>query len=114
VEVRIAQLNSDQFLQREQAMAQLAAWGERIEAPLRKALSANPSLEMRRRLDELLARIHALPAGPTPARNLRAVAILEAADDAEARALLRILADGSEGERMANAARGTLTRLGGK
>jgi hypothetical protein len=110
VAARIGQLNSDQFLVREQAMVQLAAWGERVEPALRRALGANPSLEMRRRLDELLEKFNALPAGSTTARNLRTVAVLEAAGDAESRVLLQTLADGEEGARLAAAARAALKR----
>lgn len=110
VAARIVQLNSDQFIVRDQAMTQLMAWGERVEPALRRALGANPSLEMRRRLDELLERFNALPAGPAAARNLRAVAVLEVAGDTEARALLRMLADGGEGTRLAVAARAALKR----
>src|SRR5438067_4393401 len=50
----VADLNSDQFTIRERASKELAKLGDSAEPALRKALAANPSAEVRRRLEALV------------------------------------------------------------
>jgi hypothetical protein len=112
VAASIAALDSDRFATREQATRALEQWGEQVEPALTRALGDWPSPEKRRRLEALLDRLKNLPLRELEqARALRGVAVLEAAGDAEARALLRALSDGG-GSRVGTAARAALKRLG--
>jgi RNA polymerase sigma factor (sigma-70 family) len=106
----VAQLDSEEFRQREAASRELAAMGELIEATLRSALTKADSAEARRRLKDLLGR---LQGGQTAdnLRQLRTVHALELCGTAEARQLLRTLAGGASGARLTRDARTALERL---
>jgi hypothetical protein len=92
----LADLDSRRFAVRREAARELAEMGCAILPALRKALSSRPSLEMRRRLEELLG---ALPASPgerfqdTPEgrRLRRTVAVLVRVGTPEALAVLQEL-----------------------
>ena len=47
-------LNSDQFIEREKATQELTALGELAESKVRRALSGQPFVEARRRLEHVL------------------------------------------------------------
>jgi WD40 repeat protein len=106
----LAQLDSEEFPQREAASRELAALGELIEETLQGALKKAESAEARRRLKNLLGR---LQGGPTAddLRQLRAVHALELCGTAEARQVLRALAGGARGGRLTQDARAALERL---
>src|SRR5439155_24018408 len=53
----IAELDSNQFTVRQKALAELEKLGQRAETMLRQKRSAKPSLEVAKRIDELLAKI---------------------------------------------------------
>jgi WD40 repeat protein len=108
---RIAELGDERFKVREQAMAALQKWGDVIEVPLQKVLATKPSLEIRLRVEKLLARIELLEVDRETLRLLRAIAILEAVGSAPARELLQELANGAPGARATEAARATLKRM---
>ncbi len=107
----VADLDSDQFTVRDKAMHELEELGELAGAALRKALAAKPSLETRRRIEELLAKLR----GPLPAgerlRSLRAVEVLEHAGTEPARRVLTRLASGAPEGRLTREAKGALQRL---
>jgi hypothetical protein len=108
----IAQLDSDNFKDRQGASAELARLGERAEPALRDALATSPSVEARRRIAELL-RGRPRPALPREAsRPLRAVEALEHMGTPEARQVLEALGKGAPGARLTEAARAALGRLG--
>src|SRR5262249_7979152 len=73
---RIAALDSNEFQRREAASAELAALGDRAHAALQAALNANPSVELRRRIEDLLVDPGRIPSAET-LRHLRAVEVLE-------------------------------------
>jgi RNA polymerase sigma factor (sigma-70 family) len=106
----VAQLDSDEFQQREAASRELAAMGELIEETLRSALTKAESAEVQRRLKDLLGKLHG---GPTAddLRQRRAVHALELCGTAAARQLLRALAGGARGARLTRDARAALERL---
>ncbi len=56
----IAELDSDDFQKRDQAVRELEKQGPAVEAILRKALAASPSPEAKRRLTDLLARLQGI------------------------------------------------------
>jgi RNA polymerase sigma factor (sigma-70 family) len=109
----LADLDSDDFTARQKATAELEKLGARALPAYRKALESKPSLEVRRRLEDLLEK-----AGPAwwdvsgeRLRSLRAVEVLELAGTTEARELLRKIAAGAEGMRLTEHAKAALRRL---
>jgi hypothetical protein len=107
----IARLDSDSFTERQGASAELARLGERAEAALRDALATTPSVEARRRIQELLKRrARSAPALDQP-RPLRAVEALEHMGTPEARQVLEALGKGAPGARLTQAAQAALGRL---
>jgi hypothetical protein len=53
----LADLDSDRFAVRQQAEAELEKMGWMVEPALCKALESKPSLEMRRRIETVLAKL---------------------------------------------------------
>jgi RNA polymerase sigma factor (sigma-70 family) len=108
----IRDLDADDFDARERASEELKNAGEVAVPHLRKALENNPSVEVKRRLQELLERAK----GPSPAwvRSARAVAVLETVGGDDARKLLEATAKGDAEALPTCAAKAALDRLGGK
>ncbi len=90
----VQDLDSAQYLQRQQATVTLEGMGELAESALRQALQGNPTLERKRRLELLLAKVENAVPSPEQLTALRAVAALEWIDSLESRQLLASLADG--------------------
>jgi WD40 repeat protein len=108
----IADLNNDKFAVRQKAMAALEKLGETAGPALREALAGGESLEFRRRIEQLLAKLD----GPPSQRNLlamRALTVLERSGAPEARMLLEELSRGAAGARLTREAQAALVRLGG-
>ena len=103
-------LDSPDFVTRQQASEELAKFGGLVEAALRKALSGQPSLETRRCIQQLLEQLAGGPSG-AELRMLRAVEVLEHIGTPEARALLESLAGGAAGARLTQTAEVALRRL---
>src|SRR5262249_9418609 len=88
----IKDLDSNDFDVREKAAGELERLGEVAGPALRKALEGQPSLEVRQRLDALLAKVDArIPTGES-LRGLRAIWVLEWIGTPAARHLLKELA----------------------
>lgn len=104
-------LDSDDFASREGAMTELRRLGEQAAPALKQARVNPPSLEARRRIDDLLAKLRP----PLPAseilQSLRGVETLERIDTPEARALLRKIAAGPPLARLTEDAITALARL---
>jgi WD40 repeat protein len=92
----LADLDSDSFDVREAAGKHLKELSVRAEPALRAALKDKPSLELRRRIEPLLAKLAEMPQPPTPEelRQLRALIVLERIGTAEARRLLEQVGNG--------------------
>ncbi len=106
----IKDLDADAFDVRQRAVSELEKLGELAESALRRTLANKPTLEQRRRIEPMLAKLEAgLPSGES-LRSLRAVRVLEHAATAEARQLLRELAGGAEGAALTRAAQAALAR----
>jgi WD40 repeat protein len=109
----IADLDSDKFATRQEASAGLEKLGELAESALIRALQGGPSLEARRRIEQVLERL-AEQRGrvPTPERlrTLRAVEVLEQIDTPEARRVLEALARGTPEVWLTREAKGALER----
>jgi WD40 repeat protein len=108
----IVQLDDRRFQKREQATRELEDLGALAEDALKKALEGEPSLELRRRGEALLARLGRVVLTPEQARAVRAVEVLERVGGAEARKLLESLANAPGGSRVSQEARLALGRLG--
>jgi RNA polymerase sigma factor (sigma-70 family) len=102
----IADLDSTSFAVRTSAGKVLAQLGPAAETALRKALTANPPLEVQRRLAQLLEMRRL-----DNVRPQRAIETLEHIATAEARAALEMLAREAPSPRTANLAAAALKRL---
>jgi RNA polymerase sigma factor (sigma-70 family) len=105
----LADLDDADFARREAASKQLTELGELAEAALRGALRGEPSPEVRRRVEALLAGLR-LVQTPEARRHLRAVRVLEGVSSAEARRLLERLAEGAPEARLTREAKASLER----
>ncbi len=106
----LADLDDARFERREAAAKHLAKLGELAEAALREELRWKPSLEVRRRIEGLLAGPRPAPT-PEELRHLRAVRILESIATLEARQVLEGLSKGASDARRTRAAKAALLRL---
>src|SRR5262245_21954285 len=106
----VAGLDAETFTARQQAKAELAAFGELAAPALRQALSGNPSPELRQRAEKLLADSDgSLPAARR--REVRAVEVLEGIGSPAARELLADLAQGNPAARLTREAKASLDRM---
>jgi WD40 repeat protein len=107
----VGDLGSDHFEVRRTATAELEVLAELARPALQDALSANPSLEVRRRVEQLLEKVARRALTPEQLRVLRAVEVLEHVGSPEASAVLRKLAGGATGSRTTEDAQASLARL---
>ena len=105
----IRDLDSPRFAARQEASEALEKVGDLAKPALRKALSAKPSPEVRRRIEQLLTKVEQL--SPESLRAVRAVEVLEHIGSAEAKRVLERLAAGAEGARLTREAKASLDRL---
>jgi RNA polymerase sigma factor (sigma-70 family) len=108
----IADLDSARFETRRQAMVELEKLGASAEIPLRGALKSPASLEVRRRVEELLAKLQGW--SPQRLRILRALEALELMDCPGAQVLLRELAGGAPDAWLTCEARAARERSAGR
>lgn len=106
----IAQLEHDEFRERQAALTDLRKLGAWIEPALRAALQEERSLESRRQLATLLKEIGAGPWPPDVLRTVRTVQILEQIRTPAACRVLKALAAGAPGTWPTHAAEGALAR----
>lgn len=109
----IADLDDKMFAVRQRAFDELEARGEVARPDLVKTIDAKPSLEMRKRLDDLLLAIDQRKGRPSPEelRQIRAVQMLEWIGSADARKVLGDLSKGSPAMWQTQEAKGALERL---
>jgi hypothetical protein len=107
----LADLDSDDYATRTKATEELARLGAAAEPALKKALAGERSAEVRRRLDELLARLKAKELPVAVLRQVRAVEVLERLDPGEAGPLLEALARGDPEDRLTREAQAAVRRL---
>lgn len=103
----LAALDSEQFAERDKAMAELEKLGLAVEPALHKVLASKPSLEVRRRIEAVLEK---LAAGPR-LHFIRALEVLENIATPEARQILKTLSQGSAELWPTQEAEATLVRL---
>jgi RNA polymerase sigma factor (sigma-70 family) len=107
----IADLDSKQFAERDQAQKELETLGESAAPALRRTLADKPSLEVSRRIQSLLDKLHEPVTQPEQLRGLRALAVLEEIGTPEAQEILKILATGAAEARLTQEAKASLDRL---
>jgi hypothetical protein len=107
----LADLRSERFAVRDRAERALGGLGDLAEGALRRAMAGGPPLEVRRRLEGLLARLRRPLTEPEALRSVRAVAVLEDLATPAARGLLAVLAGGAPDSRLTRDARSALERL---
>jgi hypothetical protein len=108
----IADLESDRFAVRQEAIANLLKTGEQAVPALQKVLTSQPTLETRLRVEELLDKLTGGTLTAEQLRLVRAVEALEKMSTPEARTVLRTLAGGAPGALPTREARAALDRLG--
>jgi hypothetical protein len=104
----LRQLDSEDFAERERAMSSLRELGQPAERALKQALTAKPSLEVRKRINLLLAELEQARKGRLTNWGVR---LLERIGTAEARTLLEALARGAPGAPLTEDAGAALKRL---
>jgi len=107
----IADLDNKSFQVRQRAAAQLERLGEVAEPLVRAALEGGPSLEARRRLEQLLPKVTNILASPARLGNARALEVLDRLGTAEARRLLEELARGAPEDWVTQEASASVRRL---
>jgi WD40 repeat protein len=107
----IADLDSNRYAVRQKASRALQALGEAVEPDLRRVLQSRPDIEVRYRVEHLLARLE--KEGPSPAhvRTLRLLEVLEQLGTAEARRTFEALARDPPQPWLAEEAKLALKRL---
>jgi hypothetical protein len=106
----VADLDGNQFAVRRRATDELEQLVELAEPALRTALTKQPPLEVRQRIERLLELLRAPVTHPDRLQALRAVEVLERVDTAEAREQLRELAGGAPESWVTQAAKAALQR----
>jgi hypothetical protein len=104
-------LDDDNFDVRDRASTELARYGKYAEPTFRRVLEGKPSVEVRRRISELLGKIREETPPPEVLQALRGVEMLEMIGDADARRLLAVLADGAPDFELTMQAREAMERL---
>jgi RNA polymerase sigma factor (sigma-70 family) len=107
----IADLESGQFAVRQKAHQELDALDTQVGPALRKAQGASPALEMKRRLEAILAKLRGPLAAPDILRSYRAVEVLESIGNADSKGVLHDLAKGAPESRQTQEAQAALRRL---
>ena len=106
----IADLDSDGFSTRQSATSELGKFGDMIDPVLRKELSREqPSLEVRRRLERLLAEVTDLTSEQL--RWLRVIQALEVVGSGSATPLLDVLSKDASTRRVRDDAKAALSRI---
>jgi RNA polymerase sigma factor (sigma-70 family) len=107
----VADLDGERFQDREAATKELERWHLLAGPALHKGLANQPSLEARRRLEELLRRLEEPITSGGALRALRALEVLETLGTKEAREVLETLARGVTEARLTSEAKASLERL---
>jgi hypothetical protein len=109
----IRELDDNNFEVRKTAREELSKMEEAPEPKLRQVLTGKPSLEMRRRVEELLKEItrNKLEPSAQQLQPIRAIEVLEHIATSEAKEIVDRLAQGGPGLRLTEEAKGSLERM---
>src|SRR5262249_3136060 len=106
----VADLDHDEFAVREKATQELESLGDLVVSALGKALEDRPSLEVRRRIENVLQKWDDPPPLGEKLREVRAIEVLEYIGTLDARKLLAELAQGVDSARLTKDAKAALAR----
>ena len=106
----VAELDHPRFAVRKKATKELTDLGPVVRSHLENALEGKPSLDARRRIADILAKLPRQSLPPL-VRELRALEALERMGTPAARAVLKRLADGAAEDRLTREAKAALERL---
>jgi hypothetical protein len=109
----IGDLDSPEFQTRDRASRELGRIGHVARPPLERALAKDPSVEAKRRLQDLLDRLRGTAAA-YELRQMRIIDVLEHINTAAARDLLKQMADGRYDPAYADEAKEALRRMSDK
>jgi WD40 repeat protein len=107
----LADLDSNAFAARQKATEELERIGEHAAPALRKILADKPSLEVARRIEEILGRIKKPESSQAWRQFQRSLQVIEQANDAEARKLAESLASGMPESPWTQQAKASLERM---
>jgi WD40 repeat protein len=107
----IADLGHEKFQVRAKALAEIERLGAPAEKAVRQELTRKPPLEVRRRLEQLLARLEKQVTVKSWLPTLRALEVLEQIGSAEARGVLETMAKGTPNAEPTQDAQAALARL---
>ncbi|HEV3262329.1 MAG TPA: hypothetical protein VG013_36090 [Gemmataceae bacterium] len=107
----VRDLDSDRFAVRQKAQEELDRLGKPAEAALRKVLAGQSSLELRRRVQQLLKQLEWPVASPERLREIRAVEALEQIGTPGVRRVLAKLAHGAPAAPLTREAQAAIERL---
>jgi hypothetical protein len=107
----IGDLEGTEFTTRDAATKELARLGYMAIPAMKKALANDPSVELRKRLEELVNRTESKALSGEELRAGRAIDVLERLGTPEAMAVLKGLADGAPGALITTSAKDALGRL---
>jgi hypothetical protein len=111
----LAELDDDDYAVREKATQELIRLGPSTVSPVSRALATTTSREVRRRAEEVLAKLGVDPGtDPEKVRLARGVEILQRIGTAEARGLLESWADGPPASPLGREARTALAMMGSR
>jgi WD40 repeat protein len=111
IEALISQLDESGFRARQKATAELIQIGERAVLAIDKTLAGSPTLETRRRLEEVRKRVSSRMLTGKSLQAYRAVEVLERIGTPAAREVLQLLAGGAPGAMVTTQAEEALARL---
>jgi WD40 repeat protein len=111
IEQLILDLDSAEFQVRRKAAEDLEKLGEQAEPAMREALKGKPSLEVVKRLEELLQKLDGRVLSAEQLRIVRAFEVLEHIGTPEARQVFEALTKGAEGDLVTREAKASLERL---
>ena len=106
----VADLDHNRFNKRDEARKQLEALGSAAEAELKKGLADKPSVEKKKRMQELLDKLRTVGIKPELVRPLRAIEVLERIGTPEARQVLEALGRGAPEATLTREAKAALER----
>jgi WD40 repeat protein len=110
----VADLEGKRFAVRQRATNELEKLGELAVPALKQALAAEPPLETRKRVEQLLEKLTGPVLSNDQLRLVRALEVLEEIGSAEARRVLERLSKGAPGALPTREAQAALERLAGR
>jgi hypothetical protein len=107
----LTRLDSVRYKERQEAAAELLKLGERALPALEKVLAGQPTLELRKRVEDLVDRLTTLQLTAEQLQAVRCIEILQRCGTPEARQLLEHLAAGAPGALVTTSAQAALALL---